>query len=113
MKKESIVHQEYNNITELSHGGSVKITVYLIGKIVRVSNRRLLGIIKLKDKYIYRIRIGNLKRTVETIDGTTEERLKEVRLNFVTKKRIEIERLKLERKLIDLCKQYKQSKQEE
>lgn len=109
MKKECIVHQEYNNITDLSCDGSIKITVCLIGKIVRVSNRRLFGIIKLKDKYIYRISIGNLKRTIETIRGTIEEPLNEVRLTFASKKRIEIERWKLERKLISLCKQYKQN----
>lgn len=46
--------------------------------------------------------------TVETIRGTIEEPLEEVRLTFTSKKRIEIERLKLERKLISLCKQSKQ-----
>lgn len=85
----------------------VKVTACLVGKIVRVSNRRLLGIIRLKDKYVYSIKMCNLKRTVETIKGPIEEPITETRLTFDSKKCLEIERLRLKEKLINKCNEYK------
>lgn len=80
-----------------------KVTACLIGKVVRVSDRRLFGVFRLKDKYVYSIAVGNIKR----MKGTIEEPLTEVRLTFESKKRIGVERYRLERKLINKCNEYK------
>lgn len=107
MKKECVVYHECNYVTDLLDEGMTKVTACLIGKVVRVSDRRLLGIFRLKDKYVYSIEVGNIKRMVETIKGTIEEPLTEVRLTFGSKKRIGVERYGLERKLINKCNEYK------
>lgn len=107
MKKECVVYCESDYITNLLDEGMVKVTACLVGKIVRVSNRRLLRIIRLKDKYVYNIKMCNLKRTVETIKGPIEEPLTEARLTFESKKRIGVERYGLERRLINKCNEYK------
>ena len=107
MKKECVVYCESDYITNLLDEGMVKVTACLVGKIVRVSNRRLLGIIRLKDKYVYNIKMCNLKRTVETIKGPIEEPLTEARLTFESEKRIGVERYGLERRLINKCNEYK------
>lgn len=103
MKKECVVYCESDYITNLLDEGMVKVTACLVGKIVR----RLLGIIRLKDKYVYNIKMCNLKRTVETIKGPIEEPLTEARLTFESEKRIGVERYGLERRLINKCNEYK------
>lgn len=107
MKKECVVYHECNYVTNLLDEGMTKVTACLIGKGVRVSDRRLFGVFRLKDKYVYSIAVGNIKRMVETIKGTIEEPLTEVRLTFESKKRIGVERYRLERKLINKCNEYK------
>ena len=94
MKKECVVYHECNYVTNLLDEGMTKVTACLIGKVVR-------------DKYVYSIAVGNIKRMVETIKGTIEEPLTEVRLTFESKKRIGVERYRLERKLINKCNEYK------
>lgn len=110
MKKEDVVYQECSYIIDLLDEEMVKVTACLVGKIVRVSNRRLLRFIRLKDKYVYSIKICSLKRTVETIKGPIEEPLTEARLTFESKKHIGVERYSLERKLINKCNEYKHGK---
>ena len=107
MKKEDVVYQECGYVTNLLDEGMIKVTACLVGKIVRVSNRRLLRFIRLKDKYVYSIKMCNLRRTVETIKGPIEEPLTEARLTFESKKRVGVERYILERKLINKCHEYK------
>ena len=107
MKKECVVYHECNYVTNLLDEGMTKVTACLIDKVVRVSDRRLFGVFRLKDKYVYSIAVGNIKRMVETIKGTIEEPLTEVRLTFESKKRIGVERYRLERKLINKCNEYK------
>lgn len=107
MKKEYIVYLECRYISDLLDKEIIKVTACLTGKIVRVQNRRLLGIIRLKDKYVYSIKMCNLKRTVETIKGPIEEPITETRLTFDSKKCLEIERLRLKEKLINKCNEYK------
>lgn len=110
MKKKYIVYQECRYDIDLLDEGAVKVTACLIGKIVKVENRRLLRIIRLKDKYVYSIKVCNLKRIVKTIKGPFEKPFNKARLTFESKKRIETEKWALEKKLINKCNEYKNGK---
>ena len=90
-------------------GEEVKM-VYLTGHILRYSQRKLLGIIPLPNKYTYEVCPHIYVRNKYT---DTISKAKPNVLSFESKKRLMEETQNLESRLRNKCKQYKQSKQEE
>lgn len=90
-------------------GEEVKM-VYLTGYILRCSQRKLLGIIPLPNKYTYKVfpHIYVSNKYTDTV-STAKPNV----LSFESKKRLMEETRDLESWLRNKCKQYKQSKQEE
>lgn len=84
--------------------------VYLTGCISRSSQRKLLGIIPLPDKYTYKVCPHIYVRNKYT---DKVSKAKPNVLSFESKKRLMEEKQNLESWLRNKCKQYKQSKQEE
>lgn len=82
--------------------------VYLMGYILRRSQRKLLGIIPLPNKYTYKVFPHIYVRNKYTVRTA-----KPNELSFESKKRLMEETQNLESRLRNKCKQYKQSKQEE
>lgn len=84
--------------------------VYLMGLILRRSQRKLFGIIPLPNKYTYKVFPHIYVRNKYT------NKVSSVRpnvLSFESKKRLMEETRNLESWLRNKCKQYKQSKKEE
>lgn len=90
-------------------GEEVKM-VYLTGSILRSSQRKLLGIIPLPNKYTYKVfpHIYVRNKYTDTV-STAKPNV----LSFESKERLMEETQNLESWLRNKCKQYKQSKQEE
>lgn len=84
--------------------------VFLIGHILRSSQRKLFGIIPLPDKYTYKVCPHIHVRNKYTSRVSTAEPNV---LSFESKKRLMEESQNLESWLRNKCKLYKQSKQEE
>ena len=84
--------------------------VYLMGLILRRSQRKLFGIIPLPNKYTYKVNPHIHVRNKYTDDLHTA---KPNVLSFESKKRLMEETRNLESWLRNKCKQYKQSKQDE
>lgn len=84
--------------------------VYLMGLILRRSQRKLFGIIPLPDKYTYKVFPHIYVRNKYTDKVRTA---KPNELSFESKKQLMKESQNLESWLRNKCKQYKQSKQEE
>ncbi len=84
--------------------------VYLMGLILRRSQRKLLGIIPLPNKYTYKVfpHIYVRNKYTDTV-STAKPNV----LSFESKKRLMEETRNLESWLRNKCKQYKQSKQDE
>lgn len=88
-------------------GEEVKM-VYLMGLILRRSQRKLLGIIPLPNKYTYKVFLHIYVRNKYTVRTA-----KPNELSFESKKRLMEETQNFESRLRNKCKLYKQSKQEE
>lgn len=84
--------------------------VFLMGNILRSSQRKLFGIIPLPDKYTYKVCPHIHVRNKYTSRVSTAEPNV---LSFESKKRLMEETRNLESWLRNKCKQYKQSKKEE
>lgn len=84
--------------------------VYLMGLILRRSQRKLLGIIPLSNKYTYKVFTHIFVRNKYT--GSVHATVPSL-LSFESKKRLMEETQNLESWLRNKCKQYKQSKHEE
>lgn len=82
--------------------------VCLMGCILRRSQRKLLGIIPLPNKYTYKVSPHIYVRNKYTVRSA-----KPNELSFESKKRLMEETQNLKSWLRNKCKQYKQSKQEE
>lgn len=84
--------------------------VYLAGYISHYSQRKLFGLIRLPDKYVYNVYPHLIVRN----KYTNKVYVKALNvLSFESKKRLMEEKQNLESWLRNKCKQYKQSKQEE
>lgn len=84
--------------------------VFLYGIIEHHSQRKMLGIIPLPDKYTYKVFPHIHVRNKYTSRVSTAEPNV---LSFESKKRLMEEKQNLESRLRNKCKQYKQSKHEE
>lgn len=84
--------------------------VFLAGYISHYSGRKLFGIIRLPDKYVYKV----YPHLIVCNKYTNKVYVKSPNsLSFESKKRLMEEKQNLESWLCNKCKQYKQSKQEE
>lgn len=104
MKKEIIYRTQTTVMGMLRDGSTNEVRVLLKGEIARCTDRRLLGVIPLPDRYKWKVTVGE---QVKIGRGCAIQSLNENSLTFNSRKCLTKERLYMEGWLRNKCKEYK------